>query len=104
MQSPIERIINNDRKARETVAAAEQHRSESAAELTRRKAEIRAEVEAEVAEAAKNARERSEKKSDEHIARYRNEAEEISGRMDALYAAKKDEWVETYTRRIIEGN
>lgn len=104
MQSPIERIINNDRKARETVAAAEQYRSESAAELTRRKAEARAEVESEVAEAAKSAKERSEKITDEHIAEFRRNAGEIGSRMDALYAAKKDEWAETYTRRIIEGN
>lgn len=103
MQSPVERIINNDRKAREAVAAAEQYRKDSAGTLAERKAEIRAEVEAELAEAAKSAMERSEKKSDELIAGLRRDADETARRMDALYAEKKDEWVDTYTRRIIEG-
>ena len=103
MQSPVERIINNDRKAREVVAGAEQYRADSAGVLAQRKAEARAEIEAELAEAARSAMERSEKKSDELIAAYRKEADEVARRMDDLYGAKKDEWVETYTRRIIEG-
>ncbi len=103
MQSPIERIINNDRKARETVEAAQRRRKESVDALALKKAELEAEVRAEVAEAAKSAKEYSEKESDRLTEEYRRNAEEISRRMDALYAEKKDEWVEIYTRRVIEG-
>lgn len=103
MQSAIERIINNDRKARECVAAAERHRKESADALAQKKAEIESAVRAELATSAKTAKERSEKKSDGIIAEHRRNAEDISRRMDELCAEKMDEWVETYTRRIIEG-
>lgn len=103
MKSAIERIIDNDRKARECVAAAERHRVESADALAEKRAEIEAQIEAEIADAAKNAKERSEKKSDEIIASHRKDAEDISRRMEELYQSKKSEWIETYTRRITEG-
>lgn len=103
MKSAIERIIDNDRKARECVAAAERHRGESADALAQKRAQIETEIEAEIAESAKNARERSEKKSDEIIASHRKDAEDISRRMEELYQSKKSEWIETYTSRVTEG-
>ena len=103
MQSAIERIINNDRAARERVAAAEQYRRDAAEALAAKKAEADAEMEAELSASAKSAKERSEKKSDGIIAEHRRYADEVIRRMDELCDEKMDEWVETYTRRIIEG-
>lgn len=102
MNSAIERIINNDRKARDAVASAERYRKAASDELLRKKAKIEADVKAEVAAAVKEAKDTSEKESERKIAEYRRSAEDISCRMDALCSEKMDEWVETYTRRVIE--
>ncbi len=101
MNSVIERIINNDRKAREAVEAAQRYRKEASAELAYKKAEIDAAVKEEIKESAKNAMEHSERESIRKTEEYRHIAEEITERMNKLYAERKSEWVDTYTGRII---
>lgn len=103
MQSSIERIINNDRKAREVVAAAERYRKKSAEDLASKKVQIEKEIKEEISGAADNAKKRFERETVRLAEEKRRNAEKIAQRMDELYLAKKDEWVETYTNRIIKG-
>lgn len=101
MQSSIERIIDNDRKAREVVAAAEQYRKTSAEKLAAAKAELAEKVQGELAGSIEGAKKRSERETIQHAEEARRNADELLRRMEKLYSEKKNEWVEDYTARII---
>lgn len=103
MNSSIERIINNDRKAREAVAAAEQYRRKSAEAIAKEKAELERKASEGLATNSKNAMERFEKEAIRNAEEKRKKAEETAARMDALYSEKRSEWIDTYTKRIIGG-
>ena len=104
MQSPeIQRIIENDRKAREAVAAAEKHRRDTAAMVAQKKAEMEETLKKELSDASKQAMEQSEKMGNRQTEEYRRNAGMICTAMETLYKNKKDEWVDTYTDRIIKG-
>ena len=105
MQSAeIQRIIENDRKAREAVAAAEKHRRDTAAVISQKKAAMEEALKKELADASKQALEQSEKQGNSRTEEYRKNAGMVCTAMETLYKSKKDEWVETYTDRIINGD
>ncbi len=101
--SAIERIIGNDRKAREAVAAAKKHQKETAEKIALKKAELEAEMKGELADMAKAAMESSKRKNNRLTEEYRKNAGMICTAMETLYKEKKAEWIETYTSRIING-
>ncbi|MBE6708807.1 MAG: hypothetical protein E7578_06155 [Ruminococcaceae bacterium] len=100
--SAIERIIENDRKAREVVAAAEKHRKDTAANIAQKKAEMEEALKKELSDSSKKALEQSEKLGISQTEEYRKNAGMICTAMEALYKNKKSEWVDTYTERIIK--
>ncbi len=101
--SAIERIIENDRKARESVAAAEKHRRDTATMVAQKKAEMEEALKKELSDASKQAMEQSEKRGSLQTEEYRRNAGMICTAMEALYKNKKDEWIKNYTDRIIGG-
>lgn len=103
MQSSIERIIDNDRKAREAVAAAEQYRKASAEKLAVAKAELAEKVQGELAGSIEGAKKRSEREAVQLAEEARRNADELLRRMEKLYSEKKNDWIKDYTNRIISG-
>lgn len=104
MQSPeIERIIENDRKAREAVAAAEKHRKDTAEMVAQKKSEMESGMRDELKNAAAAAVETSEEKNSRLTEEYRKNAGMICSAMEELYREKKSAWVDTYVERITKG-
>ena len=103
MNSAIERIIKNDRKARDAVAAAERYRREAADLLAENKALAEKEIRENLSRDIKEAKERSERKSNRKTEEYRKNAGAVCTCMEVLYKEKKTEWIELYTNRIING-
>lgn len=101
--SEIQRIIENDRKAREIVAAAEKHRRDTAAMVSQKKAEMEEALKKELSATSKQAMEQSEKQGNRQTEEYRKNAGMVCTAMETLYKDKKNEWVESYTNRIIKG-
>ena len=101
MQSSIDLIIANDRKARDAVARAESFRRSSAEELARKKAEVLRNVEKEAEEKSLAARRRLESAGTRDTEKREAHAREVCRKMDELYASKKAEWIEKYTAEII---
>lgn len=103
MQSSIDMIIANDRKARDAVARAEDVRRSAADELAEKKAEISKNIEKEAQAAASEAKRRLESAGTRDTEKREAHAKEVCRKMDELYAAKKAEWIEKYTAEIIGG-
>lgn len=101
--SAIERIIGNDRKARETVAAAKRHQKKTSEEVALKKAKLEAEAKAELEALANDARESTRREISHRTEEYKKNAGRICTAMEKLYREKKDEWIHKYTTRIIQG-
>lgn len=103
MQSSIERIIANDRKARDAVARAEDHRRRSSDELAEKKARIAADIEEKTARHSAAVSERLKNAGTRDTEAREARAAEVCRKMNELYAEKKTEWIEKYTSEIING-
>ena len=101
MESSIERIIANDRRAREAAGKAELQRRKASEELSEKKEAIRRRLEEEMNAGAEKARKRSERERVAETEKSRVRADSIRSGMDALFDEKRSEWIRTYTEMVL---